>query len=74
MSDLNIGGLSGMEINSALIAAARAVVKGGAVVDTPVEIPDYPEMYVATSGDEAIQVFHYFAEGDERYAIGAMKN
>lgn len=59
-----------METNQKLIEAARLLVREHDPGDDSIEIPGYPNMFVAVSGGADIQEFQFFTENDKRYAVG----
>ena len=61
-----------MEFNSNITNAAERTVKLHGPSTEPLEISDYPGMFVAKSGCDKISAMNFFTAGGDRFVIGPL--
>ena len=62
-----------MEINPNIRSAAQALIKSGDVKAEPVELTDYPGMFVANADNSNLQAFMFLEENGVAYAVGPVR-
>ena len=63
----------GVMVNPRIKNAAQLAVRGGGIGKLPVEIPDYPGMYVVEGESAELAAITFFTEEEKRYTVGPLK-